>query len=94
MFKKVKPKDIDKRTVPQFPHCDQRILHAPGECQFCDLHSSWQELRVYWGIAFTGYEPEGTELPCPADYARGSNHKKWFGNLAKPVQANTERTFP
>lgn len=40
--------------IRQFPHCDQRILHAPGECQYCDMHPEWQELRQAWGIAFTG----------------------------------------
>lgn len=69
-------------VIPEFPHCDQRILHAPGECEFCDIHSDWQALRWAWGIAFTGWEPEGTELPCPADHARGDGHKLWPGNRA------------
>ena len=85
MFKKVKPDHTLFGATFQFPHCDQRILHAPGECQFCDKHPDWQELRTKWGIAFTGYEPEGTELPCPADHARGDNHKLWYGNTAKPA---------
>ena len=40
-----------------FPHCDQRILHAPGECQWCDEYPKWQKLREAWGIAFTGHLP-------------------------------------
>jgi hypothetical protein len=40
------------------PHCDQRILHAPGDCWACDLYPDWQELRTKWGIAFTGHQPE------------------------------------
>lgn len=73
------------RYIEQFPHCDARVLHAPGECKYCDEHPEWQELRFTWGIAFTGYTPdEGTkELPCPADYARGDGHTKWGGNRAK-----------
>lgn len=43
--------------IRQFPHCDARILHAPGECEYCDLHPEWQELRKMWGIAFTGHLP-------------------------------------
>ena len=43
--------------INQFPHCDQRVLHAPGECKYCDLHPEWQELRKSWGIAFTGQAP-------------------------------------
>lgn len=44
-------------TIDRFPHCDQRVLHQPGECEFCDRHSEWQELREKWGIAFTGHSP-------------------------------------
>lgn len=67
------------------PHCDARILHQPHECWACDLYPDWQELRVKWGIAFTGHEPKDKVfranqraepvlvrrmLPCPADYNR------------------------
>lgn len=84
MFKKIDPQQAKKSdfTIPQFPHCDQRILHAPGECRYCDAHNDWQALRQAWGICFTGYEQEGTELPCPADYSRGDGHTKWGGNRA------------
>lgn len=68
--------------INQFPHCDERILHAPHECEVCDEFPEWQALRVSWCIAFTGYTPEGDELPCPADKARGDGHKRWPGNTA------------
>jgi hypothetical protein len=88
MFKNVKPERISSTgthacTIAQFPHCDPRVLHAPHECAYCDKHSDWQDLRIVWGIAFTGYTPEGTELPCPADHARGDKHKDWGGNQAQ-----------
>lgn len=86
MFKKTLPiKPITGTKVIQFPHCDPRILHAVGECCHCDKHPYWQALRLAWGIAFTGYTPEGTELPCPADAARGNKHEKWPGNQAQSV---------
>lgn len=88
MFKKIKPTQIKSVfKAPQFPHCDPRILHAPEECEFCDMHPDWQILRQYWRIAFTGYEPEEKELPCPADHSRGENHKLWHGNVAQPEKA-------
>lgn len=69
------------------PHCDQRILHAPGKCQFCDRHPEWQELRVMWSIAFTGQAPVVGGLPCPADNARPKDspgdHRRWVGNQAQ-----------
>ena len=49
---------------PTFPHCDQRVLHAPGECQYCDMCPEWQQLRVAWGIAFTGHAPRGILPQC------------------------------
>jgi hypothetical protein len=85
MFKKVKPTKIASVfKTPQFPHCDPRVLHGPNECEYCDMHPEWQLLRQTWGIAFTGYEPEEKELPCPADFARGDTHKLWGGNIAQP----------
>lgn len=82
--------------IRQFPHCDARILHAPGECEYCDLHPEWQELRTFWGIAFTGHAPETptdapwlAQLPCPADFNRpagsSSDHQRWPGNVATEV---------
>lgn len=85
MFKKVVPAKPLGSYIGQFPHCDQRILHAPGECEFCDNHGEWQDLRLAWGIAFTGYEPEGTELPDPATNARSLGVlNRWVGNIARP----------
>jgi hypothetical protein len=81
--------------IPQFPHCDTRVLHAPGECEYCDRHEDWQMLRERWGIAFTGHPPQDEDLhglirkqlPCPADYNRPpespSDHRRWYGNVAK-----------
>lgn len=83
--------------IAQFPHCDQRVLHAPGECEFCDWHPEWQELRQAWGIAFTGHPPAGQEvLPCPADAARpagaSNDHRRWGGN--KPTSAQGDSSWP
>lgn len=87
MFKKIHP--VKTSFVVQFPHCDARILHAPTECQFCDAHPDWQDLRIAWGIAFTGYEPEDKELPDPATFARGDTINKWGGNVAWPKTSVT-----
>lgn len=82
--------------LPQFPHCDQRVLHEPGTCEFCDRHPDWQALREAWGIAFTGRAPAPGMLPCPADAARpaGSpaDHRRWGGN--KPTSAEGDPSWP
>lgn len=73
--------------ITQFPHCDQRILHQPEECSFCDRHPEWQELRLAWGIAFTGHLPDpGSDiLMCPTDYTRDMDvYNAWGGNRAVP----------
>jgi hypothetical protein len=83
------------RHIKQFPHCDQRVLHAPEDnCEFCNMHPEWQELRKAWGIAFTGHSydkhgdplPDGNGgviLPCPAQYNRGmTSVDGWHGNVA------------
>lgn len=68
----------------KYPHCDSRILHAPGECEYCDLYPVAQELRVRDWVAFTGHAPVGFQTPCPADIARGpDSYNQWGGNRAK-----------
>lgn len=78
------PATEDERAFA--PHCDQRILHAPGECWACDLYPDWQALRVKWGIDFSGHSTPGN-LPCPADYHRprgsSSDHRQWGPNQAQ-----------
>lgn len=89
MFKRQTPKE-SKWTISQFPHCDQRVLHAPGECEFCDKHPAWQALRMAWGIAFTGYEAENGELGCPSEARRPlSIINKWPGN--QPSEQSRDR---
>lgn len=78
-----------EREAP-FPHCDQRILHAPGDCKYCDCYPAAQKLRDAWGIAFTGQKPRPGCLPCPADHARGNKHKQWPGNRARPHRRKKE----
>jgi hypothetical protein len=75
MFRKIEPKRLEIQ-----------VLHAPGECEFCDGHKEWQALRLAWGIAFTGWEPDASkkELPCPANFARGNDCQLWTGNKPKP----------
>jgi hypothetical protein len=62
------------------PHCDQTVLHAPGECSSCDLYPDWQEMRQLWKMNFTGQED--LELaPDPASWFRDPDLiDKWFGN--------------
>lgn len=68
------------------PHCDSAVLHAPGECEYCDAYPSWQEARQAWGIAFTGHPPTDEQpLPCPSETHRDLDTiNRWPGNRPTP----------
>lgn len=73
----------EDQQLPQLPHCDGAILHAPGACDFCDRHPDWQELRKVWRINFTG-RSEANKAPCPSTYTRTDEQRDaWPGNRAR-----------
>jgi hypothetical protein len=77
--------------ISQFPHCDASVLHSPGECEYCDDHPEWQELREAWGIAFTGHQPTERQQPCPSDGRRGTGEAHvWGGN--RPTRMDVPQT--
>lgn len=70
--------------LPAFPHCDSLVLHAPGECVYCDKQPTLQALRVELGINFTGHDDPDKE-PCPAEKRRKRETiNRWPGNVARP----------
>lgn len=67
-----------------YPHCDAKVLHAPGKCGFCDVHPDWQELRLLWGVNFTGESVAG-KVACPSEWTRSlETIEKWPGNRPDP----------
>lgn len=67
--------------MPTMPHCDPSVLHAPGECKYCDERPDWQEYREMAGIAFTGHEPDRDQTMCPSEIRRGIRQiEQWPGN--------------
>jgi hypothetical protein len=86
-----------KYLTETYPHCDPRVLHYPGLCDYCDMRADWQQERIQNGVLFTddkrnaglieeflktGQFKEGL-LPCPGMLARGDAIKIWGGNVAK-----------
>lgn len=62
-------------------HCDQRVLHSPGYCQYCDMYPEAQQKRVELGYDFTNDKPGTREHSCPAIQTRGwDNLNGWGGN--------------
>lgn len=77
--------DVEETGVDTFPHCDSRVLHAPGACRYCDLpaYDVLRDLRASHGIAFTG-RPEKGLAPCPSETRRPlSRINRWPGNRAE-----------
>lgn len=68
-------------TILRYSHCDPRVLHGPkANCEFCNQHADWQELREVWGINFTG-EHDSSKQTCPAERARPLDSiNAWGGN--------------
>lgn len=65
-----------------FPHCDDLVLHAPGDCKYCDLYPEDQRERTNNGINFTGKSDPSME-PCPSTLRRPLEViERWPGNRA------------
>lgn len=63
-------------------HCDNLILHAPGECLYCDRYPQAQALRDWWHINFTNHH-DPDRLPCPSILLRSDQTRDmWGGNVA------------
>jgi hypothetical protein len=90
-------------------HCDSRVLHAPGVCEFCDAYPEAQVYRIEHRICFTGWSGidmvTGFDLddrdalgwlPCPADKARppGSPSDHRRWGGNKPTSAVGDPSWP
>jgi hypothetical protein len=75
------PDDVEEGQAP-FPHCDELVLHAPGECEFCDHYPARQRQRERDGVNFTGHHDPGKRT-CPAEVRRDlATLEAWGGNVA------------
>lgn len=74
------------------PHCDSNILHAPGECRYCDDgYPDLQEFRALHLINFTG-QHDPNKLTCPAEVARRlEDIELWGGNRRRVQEFEVER---
>ena len=79
--KRAKEFSQQRAAITQYPHCDQMVLHAPGECEYCDSHPDWQELREVWNINYTGHS-DPQKMQCPAEARRPAGIiNRWGGNV-------------
>ena len=62
-------------TKAPYPHCDSNVLHAPGECRYCDMYPELQADRKRYGINFTGHGPDPATAQRPLEVIN-----RWPGN--------------
>lgn len=51
--------DVFDGETFQAPHCNTEVLHAPGECYYCDRYPERQRVRAASGTPFTPNEANG-----------------------------------
>jgi hypothetical protein len=74
--------------VPKYPHCDPRVLHSPGRCEFCDMYPEHQRARVVARVNFTGEKVPGFRA-CPSEMRRTlENIERWPGNRPSPSRTS------
>lgn len=61
-----------------YPHCDNLVLHAPGECEYCDMYPDKQAIRITQGINFTGHGDDPATEHRPL-----TTINQWYGNIPK-----------
>lgn len=75
------------------PHCDMNVLHAPGECVYCDNYPDFQAARIRDNINFTGKTNPNLK-PCPATMKRTLERiERWPGNVAEPPEGPPKYTI-
>ncbi len=68
------------------PHCDQRVLHRPGTCVYCDKFPDLQHAREVMMINFTDTN-DRDKVPCPSTWFRSRETiERWPGNRATPEE--------
>lgn len=73
---------VQEQTQTCGPHCDSFVLHAPGECEYCDRYPVLQVARQRLNIAYTMHTPVYGERPCPATLLRPVEKiNRWGGNV-------------
>lgn len=92
-------KEIYDQLIYVQAHCDAKVLHSPGLCEYCDEYPQAQAKRKELGVRFTDEvgikynDPtfEDGRLPCPAVEARPSiNINAWGGNVPKGPNVPSE----
>ena len=69
-----------------YPHCDSAVLHAPGECIYCDRYPDSQNQRIESHVNFTGHYDTDKSI-CPSELSRPLDTiNKWGGNVPMTLE--------
>jgi hypothetical protein len=69
---------IAPTTYPPVPHCDDLVLHSPGQCTYCDEYPDAQNQRLLLNIPFSGEGGSPDEERRPREAI-----DSWPGNRAE-----------
>lgn len=69
---------IDAWEQP-FPHCDPRVLHSPGVCDYCDKVPALQEYRRMCGLPYVD-DLQVTDAILPGENRDRRSAEAWGGN--------------
>lgn len=78
-----------------FPHCDNRVLHSPGECTLCDEYSDLQAVRLNLGVSFTEHGPDPATDFRPLEIInRWPGNRPWPRGVAEAQPPSPARSRP
>lgn len=76
--------EMTMENVARYPHCDVKVLHAPGKCDFCDMYPEMQQWRIDSNTQFTGEDYSEDQIWDPAQIIRPLEIiERWYGNVPK-----------
>lgn len=62
-----------------YPHCDERVLHSPGTCRFCDMTPELQQYREMCGLPYTDFL-QAKDALLPGETRTRASAEAWGGN--------------
>lgn len=65
-----------------FPHCNAEVLHAPGECIYCDMYPDRQQMRIAGKTPFSPLESNGWRGNIAWTSEMASDEAKFWADLS------------
>lgn len=75
---------MDPAEAP-YPHCNTEVLHAPGECVYCDMYPERQQARIAGGSPFSPKLANGWRGNIAWTQEMIDADQKYWDDLAKTL---------